>query len=432
MTKPVPRLAIAAAGLASLLPTQVPAEGLQATVHALPGSVAAALVHPLGIVTFDGQDLVLVSPAQPPQVVLHLPAPAFASFLADAGGDRVLFADSTDAVWLVPLHGPAPTAPLATVPFAYDAARHPTGRVVVSAKRGGFASADNDLVWLDLATGATATLAVLPGASGPVEVDAHRGDVYYATAANAFPPPPGSCRVLRLPFATIAQATAPLGLQHAQVVHAGLGAASDLALDGDGDLHFTDWVNERIGAIDDATGAAPAAGPVTVDYAAAPLGAVTLQYAPAAPFVFEPFQHHGGTLHVFESDFFATSRLRAVRTAPATLAASAPPPLPAGTVTLTATGGPAHGFGVLAFAALPPGPLTSLPLAGFAQPVLWNAVLLPPPVAVALPFDAGGTASFSFVNPGFAPVLAGTAQVFFVSAAAVVGSTPHLGLGFGQ
>ncbi len=431
--KNVSLVAIAALGLAFCPPAQVPTAGLQSTVQPLSPNVGAAFVHALGLVTFDGQDLVLTPPLQGPQVLLHVPSPGFASFLIDAGGNRVLLADgSTHALWLVPLSGPPPAAPLATVPFAYDAVRYAANTMLVSAKVGGFAASDNHLLWLDLATGAVSTLALLPGASGPVEVDAHRGDVYYATAGSSFPPAPGSCTVLRLPFLTIVQATAPLGLADAVVVLAGLDAASDLALDGDDDLHFTDWVNARVGEIDDVSSPVPSLGATTVDYAAAPLGAVTLQYVPAAPFVFEPFQHHAGTLFVFESDFVAASRLRAVQAAPAALAASSPSPIASGPVTLTASGGPANGIGVLAFTASPPGPVTGLALAGFEQPVLWNAALLAPPVTVAVSFDAAGTATFAFVNPGFAQALAATAQLFFVSPALVAGSTPHLALSFGR
>ena len=135
---------------------------------------------------------------------------------------------------------------------------------------------------------------------------------------------------------------------------------------------------------------------------------------------------------MFESDFVATSRLRALRSAPSSLGASAPSPIAAGPVALTASGGPANGIGVLAFAAAPAGGLGALVLPGFEQPLAWDTVLWAPPVAIVLPFDAAGSATFAFANPGFAPALPATAQLLFVSTANVLGATNALALSFTQ
>jgi hypothetical protein len=428
-------VAIAAAGAAILAPAQSHPEGLHSTVQALAPTAGAALVHAQGLVTFDGQDLWLAPPAAPPVLLLHLPAPAFASLLADAGAGRVLFGDSSNALWLVPLQGPAPAAPLAMLPLAYDAVLLLPQRALVSAKTGGFGAADNDLVLVDLTNGALQTVARLPGASGPLERDPG-GDVYYATASNAFPPPPASCSVLRLRAGVLAQAIATstvLGLAQAELVFAGLDVASDLALDDDGDLHFADWLHARVGELNDVAGSAVTLGAPTVDYALAPFGAVTLQFVPAAASAgFEPFSPAAGTLHVFESDFFTASRLRAVQPAAAVLAASAPSPIASGAVTLAASAGPANGIGVLAFATVQAPGTVELGVPGFEQRLHWSLALLAPPVTVVLPFDAAGTASFAFVNPGFAPALPATAQVLFVSATHVLGATAPLALAFGQ
>jgi hypothetical protein len=423
--------ALAVAVGSSSARAQTVAEGLQSSVQALPGNVGAALVLAQGLVTFDGQDLVLTPPAQPPQLLLHLPAPVFTAFLADVGSSRVLLAESsTNALWLVPLVGPPPGAPLATIPLPYDALRLGPNRVIVSAKAGGFASPDNELVLLDLVTGQTQTLARLPGASGPI-AQSVTGDLFYATASSSFPTPPGSCSVLRLPGAVVTAAIASatvLTLQHTQLVQGGLDTASDLAFDNDGDLHFVDWFNSRIGVVDDVVGTSTTLGAPLVAYAPTAPGAVTVQFVPAfGPGVFEPFQPTtGGTLYVFESDFVATSRLRAVTGAPALLSSSVPSPIPAGPAAFVVSSGPANGIAVLAFDTVVATGGGSIAVPGFEAPLLWSAALFAPPVTIVLPLDATGAGSLAYVNPGFASPLLATAQVAFVSVTNALGATNPL------
>jgi hypothetical protein len=431
--------ALFAALAAPLATAQQSPEGHVASVQSLSSTTSLATVMPQGLVTFDGTNLVLTPPLQPPQTLLQLPASVFASFAIDAGGGRVLFAEnSTNNLWLVPIAGPAPAAPLATITLPYDAALLSPTHALVSAKTGGFASATNSLVALDLTTGATQLLATLPGASGPLAVDA-AGDVYYATSSNSFPAPAASVDVLRLRANVVAQALATstvLGLADTETVWLGLDAASDLALDDDGDLHFADWWNLRVGELNDVGGPVVWLGEGVVDYATAATSAAALQFVPAttpAGNVFEPFQPQGGTLHVLETDFFSTTALRAVRSAPAVLATSVTSPIPTGPVTLATTGGPALGIGVLAFATVSGPGVTPLAVPGFEQPLLWSSALLTTQcIGIGLLFDATGSASFAFANPGFATPLAATTQVVFVSTDGVVGATAPLALSFGQ
>jgi hypothetical protein len=417
-----------------LLPGQQLPEGLQSTVQTLPASAGNVLELPQGRVAFDGQDLTLTPAGQPPQVLLHLAAPVFGSFTIAVGGNAVLFGEnSTDGIWLVPLQGPPPTAPIASLLFNYDAALLSPQRALVSGPGGSVATGENELVVIDLTNGQSQLLARLPGASGPVAVAAN-GDVYYATAGLAFPPPPGACSVVRLRANVVAhalQTATVLGPADTELVFAGLDVAADLVLDDDGDLLFVDWLNNQVGELNDATGPAPTLAPPLLTFGAG-AGAVALQFVPATTGgVFEPFQPVGGELLVHESDFFAVNRLRSLRAAPAVLTASAASPIPSGACALSVAGGPANGLGVLALALQQvPGTL-SLVVPGFEAPLAWSLALTAP-VTVVVPIDAAGAMSFAFTNPGFAPALPATAQVLFLTAAGGVGATAPLPVSFGQ
>lgn len=419
------------------LPGQQLADGWSSTVTALPAAAAAVLVTPAGVVYFDGTALLLLPPGQPPQPLLQLPGFAFGSFTIAAGPGRVLFGESSSGdLWLVPLGGPAPTQPIARLPLNYDAVLLGPDRALVSARTGGFAAPDNELVLVELDTARTRTIARFPGASGPLAIDAD-GDVYYATASAFFPPPPGATSVLRMPQSAIAGALHTnhvLGSGHVQTVLQGLDAAGDLAFDDDGDLWFTDYVNRIVGEIDDATGAAPSMGPVQIDYGAATVNGSALQFAaagtPGGP-VFEPFQPAGGSLTVFETDFVALAQLRTLTARRPTLTTNGPTPLPSGAFTLLASDGPRNGIGLLAFAPTPPLGERAFPIPGFEAPLWWDGAVLTGALVVGIPFDAVGDAALTVFNPGFQPVLSATVQVATIGTWATLGATRPLAVQLG-
>lgn len=437
------RSLLVAAALAALLaptPAQSVPEGLAASATTLPSTASLALVVPGGIVTFDSNNVVLKLDSQPPQTLLSLTGMIWGSFLLQTDANHVLFGHtgvgptgSGDRLWLVPLQGPPPAAPLAVVPFNYDAVLLAPGQVLLSARTGGFAVADNDLLVLDLATGNTQLVALLPGASGPVAI-APNGDILYATASPFFPAPAGSVTILRLPRAVFDQALAThtvLGLADAQVVIAGLDAASDFAVDDDGDLLFVDWWNGRVSEISDVDGAAVLV-PVVVDYGTAPVFPSSVQFVGGNAYgVFEPFQPQNGRLFVFESDYFSTSRLGAFAAAPAVLHVSGGPVIPAGPFTITATQGPSLGIGVVAFAFGSAGVPAAVGVPGFEQPLWLDPTLLGPSILVTVLFNAAGSASLAPTNPGFHPAIAATTQVVFVSSNGVLGATNHVPMSVG-
>lgn len=415
-------------------------EGLGSSAVAVATTISHAHVTSAGLVTFDGTTLALEATGLPPQTLLTLASPFFGSFVLQTSATHVLLGytgfapfGANDAIWHVPLQGPPPAQPLATVPFNYDAVMLTTTTVLLSARTGGFGAADNELLVLDLTTGATQLVASITGASGPVAI-APNGDVFYATGFAGWPPVAGTVQVLRFPRPQFDQAILAgtvLGLPDALVVMAGLDAASDMVFDDDGDLLFTDWFNLRVSEVSNVDGV-PFLVPTIVDYAGASVSAGTLQFeAGNAHGVFEPFQPAHGSLLVHESDFVATSRVRRVRAAPATLSATGGTTIGAGPFDFVTSGGPSNGIGVLAFtfgAALGHSPVT---IPGFEQPVWLDLVLANTPVLVTVLFDGTGSTILSPTNPGFSPALTATAQVVFVSTTGVLGATAALQIQLG-
>jgi hypothetical protein len=420
---------------------QVP-EGLAVTALPLPPAVSQSLVTPSGLVTYDGSNVILTPPGQAPSTLLSTSGLLFGSFLLQIDANNVLFGHTglgptgaTDRVWLMPLQGPPPAQPLAAIPFNYDVALFAPNAVLISARTGGFASPNNELLVLDTLTGGTQTLAVLPGASGPVAV-ATNGDVFYATAGLAFPQPPGTVNVLRFPRPVVDQALltqTPLGLAAAQTVLAGLDAAGDMLFDDDGDLLFVDWMNGRVTEINDAQGSSPSLGGTIADFAAAPISASSLQWLPGTGGgVFEPFQRGNGRLLVHASDFFSSTQLLTVSPSPAVLSATGGAVIPTGSFDLNVAGGPAAGIGVmaLAFGSLPGA--TTVSILPFEQPLWLSDAILVAPTLLTVPFDASGAAVQTIPNPGFNPAFVITVQSVFVSASGVLGASNPVVLTIGQ
>lgn len=429
------------AGFSAFAASQQLPEGWATSATALASTVSQALMTPAGLLTYDGSQVELSPPGQPAISLLQTTGMVFGSFLLQVDAGRVLFGHTgigpvgtTDRIWLLPLQGPPPQQPLALVPFNYDAVMLTTNTVLLSARTGGFAASDNDLLVLDLLTGSTQNLALLPGASGPVAIGPN-GDVYYATASAAFPTPPGTASVLRFPRGIVDAALlnqTVLGLADAQVVLAGLDAAGDLLFDDDGDLLFVDWINLRIGQIDEAASAGPSLGAVVADYAQAPISPTSLQWLPGTGSgVFEPFQPANGRLLVHATDYFSTAELRAVVAAPTVVAVAGGAALPSGPFQVDLSAGPALGIGVVAFAVghLPGVQVVTLP--PFEQPLLLSDTMLAGPVTVTVLFDAAGSAMLVGNNPGFGPALPVTLQAVFVSSQGVLGASNVLPISVG-
>jgi hypothetical protein len=414
------------------LHAQTTVAGYGTTVRALPAGTATFAAWPNAVAWFDGTAVVVQENGQPPRPLLQFVAPRFGSFLVPLDGDRLLFAESSfDEVWLVPVAAGAQPQLLTHVHFAYDAASLGTGRAIVSAKTGGFGAGANDLVAIDLATGAVTPIGLVAGASGPVAI-ARNGDLLYATAPNTFPPPLGTVELLRWPAPQWAQALGggPL-LQrgNAQLLAAGLDSAGDLALDDDDDVLFVDYLNGRVAECSDLH-AGPAAPSTLVDYALASVTPAALTFvaggaAPALPPQFEPFAQPGaGTLLVLETDFVGVSQLRSIDARAATLASAPGGVVPAGPFAIQLQAGPAAGIALFALGTVRTGVLVPVQFAGIEQVVGWDAGLFFPELTSIQVLGSLGDAAWQLVNPGFAPGLQVSVQVLFANATATqIGAT---------
>lgn len=428
------RLATAFLILAPCLGAQSLPEGYQTSVVSLPKEAGNVLVTAAGVIYFTGKDLVR-DDGKTRTSLLSFKSPIFGSFTKHVDDHHVLFGESSNGgIYLVPTSG-APARKLANMSLNYDAAIYPGGWAIVSAKTGGFSAKTNDLVAVHLATGKTDPIAAVPGASGPVTVDAG-GNLYYATASSAFPAPKGSVQLLRFDAKVVAEkglGNGKLDTSHARVLIRGLDAAGSMCLDSDDDIILTDWVNNTVLEVNDANGGNPTAT-VLATYSSATVVPTGLQFlvGPRGLFSrpeFEPFQPQaGGTLLVHESRLNTASQLRAVSGRRPVTALSTADPKPFSKFQIQVAGGPRLGSGVMAL---------TLPLAnsvelsfgvtGYEQSVLWSVPLLLPMVLVPVGFDQDGRTALPLFNPGFVSPLAVLSQTYLTDRAnRVAGSSTPL------
>ncbi len=382
-------------------------EGYDSTVQVLPAGVQAVLDLPgPSVVYYDGTELVRDTGGTTTSLLTFASPPSFASFTIPLSGPGapVLFGENSNGeIWRVPVVGAGLPELVTTIQFNYDAIRLDPTTVLVSAKTGGFASPDNDIIAVDLTDGSTDVIAVVPGFSGPL-VRNNAGDVFYGTGSE----------IIRWDAAQIQGAFGPTQLSEgdATVVATGLPSTLDLALDQDGDflvsdfagpslleVSFDDQGNQETTTLIEYTFSVPAAGAV--------------RYLPSGgPSAFEPFQQTGKRLSVVESQFGGGTQIRTVRPERAELTASATNPVPVGTFSLDLTGGASNALGVIAFSLSNfNGPPILLP--GIEQPIAWR--LGATEAAVTINLDSNGAATLPINNVG----LGGT---FFFTQCGFVGS----------
>jgi hypothetical protein len=410
---------------AACLMSQAVPPGYQATVQTLPSTASYPAALPNGTAWFDGSDVIWLENGQAPRSLLHFAAPRFGAFSLPLSSGSILFADSSlGEVWLLPTSlGRAPQL-LGSLVLPYDAAQLSPTTVVVSAKLGGYGASDNDLVQIDLTTGATINLGHVPGASGAIAVDS-QGQIVYATAPATYPPPAGSVQVLRWTAqqVLIAQLGAlPLTQANAQVLASGIDAIGDLALDSDDDLFFIDWFNGRLGEINELNQGAWVES--LVDYSVSNVSCGTLQFVGNAG-QFEPWSTVGnGMLYIHETDYMQVSQLRAMSPRAAVVMPSVSGVIPRGPFTLQLQQGPQNGLGIFACALAPTRNLVPVGIAGFEQTLLWDTSLV---VGTTLFTTLGnaGQAQINLANPGIplgSQLVA--AWAFTDNALRVIGASP--------
>lgn len=411
--------------LSCALAAQSLVEGYAARTRPLPAFASSVLaLDRHAVVYFAGQQLVL-DDGSTTRDLLTLDTTAFGSFTIRVDRDTLLFGattlNGTDGVWLVPLRGTARR--LATIPLNYDAVLWRPGVALVSAKTGGFGATDNDIIAVDLQTGALDPIALVTGASGPLAVDAER-NLYYATSSTVFPSPPGAVDVVRFREAKIERAIGPgrLTLADADVLLSGLDAAGRLAFDDDGDLlvavlfFFPDGsIAQEVIELSDIAGPRPRAHGL-LDLGTTAFSPEKVQFiAGDSSAVFEPFQPAGGSLLVQETDYATgATRLRTIAAARPQTNVSPDGVIGRGRFTIATSDGPALGLGLIVVG---PGRLHDerlLMIGGFEQPLFWMPM---PGIVLPVTFDARGRAARTLFNPGLPFALPMRTQTLFVDAA---------------
>lgn len=418
--------------LASAPRSQALAEGYAQTVRALPPSTGVTLLlHDRSArLGFDGLNLSADDGLQV-RNLLTFPSLTFGSFLCQVDAMHVVLGENSRGdLWLVDLvHGGGTV--IANLPLNYDAVAWTPGRILVSAKTGGFAAPDNEIHLVDVAQHTTDLIAVLPGASGPLAIVP--GGVVYATASAAFPVPPGSVEVLFLRDDQLRSAIGPTHLTRtdAALRFAGIDTASSIAFDDDGDLFYVDWLNAVVGEVDFDPGFAPRRH-VLVDFAGSAQSPVAVQFLPLArSSVFEPFQPDAPPgLFVLDTDWISgNTEVLGIAPRRARLSTSPVSPIPTGPFAIDLRGAAASGFAVMAFGPDLRGAETPFHLAGFEQPLFWDIDLFHAFESILIPLDIRGTVQVSLTNPGVGVRWPFVAQAAFVDAAGlVIGSSAPLPL----
>ena len=399
--------ALGLALLASPCSTQdIVAPGFERALLPYPGAtpLAASLTLSTGeLVVFDGTSVVQHAADGSSSVVLGtLPAFVFPSFLAVDRDENALYVGESSTGGIHRLFVGLASAPdfLLTLPLCYDAAVR-DDVLWVSAATCGF-GCGNELWRVELPTLSATRVATLPGASGPLAL-APDGDLFYATASDQFPPPPGQTDVWRFAAAALAGG-GPLTLADASLVGSGFSGAGRLVHDAErGELYLFEndfgTGENRVTLVRSTAAASP------ILFEGAPfltLGNATLLTDSDQGNDFRAYQPStGGRLVFTRTDFGNVSeRLELVPHRPS-VSVSGPGTLGAGTFTLALAHGVPGGFARLYYG----------PVAGY-QPLepVYRVAGLPLSFGLALgtlhslpgsfALDASGSFTADFVNPG--------------------------------
>src|SRR5262249_25233526 len=117
---------------------------------------------------------------------------------------------------------------VAQMPYNFDAVFEDANHLLISAATCGY-NCGNDILRVDVTSGAQTLVAQVPGASGPLARSSN-GDLYYAVQSSQSPPPPGSIRIVRWGASQLASGTV-LTLMNAQNVASGFDGVAALAFE---------------------------------------------------------------------------------------------------------------------------------------------------------------------------------------------------------
>jgi hypothetical protein len=239
-----------------------PASGFALESLPYPAQSLTASMGDGSILTFDGTNVEIFSPdGTPIQILASLGSFAFGSFLklSPAEDFVVLGESSLGNVYRINTDGSGSNL-IGTVNLNYDAVFENANSLILSAATGGFGM-DNDILRLDLTSGATTFLASIDGASGPLAID-QQGNLFYGTNSAAFPAPMASSDILRF-NAALLTGIVVLDESDASLISSGFDNATALEFDPQhGDLFLAE-VNSGLGLNQiRAVGSTPALSPI--------------------------------------------------------------------------------------------------------------------------------------------------------------------------
>lgn len=400
-------LAFAALAASPLLATTSPSPGWQRTsTPAVGPGVFVAGMDYLGngnLAVFDGGSIVEIDPATGNTISTLFTPPTFVfgSFVKTSpSGTFLLFGESSNnQVWKIPVDGSTPSV-VATINFVFDATFQDDRYAFVSAAP---VFGQNQILRLDLATGATDVIADFVGASGVLATDP-AGTLFYGEASAQFPAPPPQQDILRFDAAQVAWAIGAnvLSESDATPIASGYTYINDLVVDAQGDViavysplgfpsptFLREFKNDGTpkGAIGESL-PADFAGPLA--YRAG---------APGAGATFGPYQSlGGGELAVITTDFFSYTDLDVYTPKRATLATSPSNPIPQGNFTFSLSDGPLNGLALFLVGTAPAAPEFTL----FNSSVAFPMGLAPGSIAFTVPalLDMFGAFSQPVLNHG--------------------------------
>lgn len=400
MTSFLRSFAIAALAATPAFATTSPSPGWQRTTVGIspPGAFISGMDYlPNGnLAVFDGASIVEIDPASGNVIgTLYTPSGfVFGSFVKVApGGSFLLFGESsTNGVWKVPLNGGAVSL-VATIPFNFDA--------VFESDRVAFLSAapvfgQNQILRLDIDTGATDVIADFTGASGVIGRDS-TGAIYYGEASSQWPSPQFQQDILKFDAAVVASAIGPSSLTEtdATPIITGLTSINDLVIDSQGDLLV---VYTTIGFpeptfLGEFHADGQLKGTVTQTLPADYAGPLAYRGpSPGAAPTFGPYQAiGGGELAVVTTDFFNYTDLDVITPKRAVLATDPGNPIPQGNFTFELTDGPINGFAFFFLASAPIAPESTLYQGGVA----YSFGVAPGAIAAVVPANLDMFGGFS-------------------------------------
>ncbi len=381
------------------------------------------------LAVFDGNSIVEVDRASGAVLATLYTPPGFVfgSFVQTApNGQFLLFGNSTnDQIVKIPLDG-GPPSPITTLHYNFDLVFESDDSALVSAAT---IPGHNEIVRVDLNSGATDVIADFLGASGPLALDRF-GNLYYCEAANTFPPPPGGQDVLRFDAAVVATAAGPgvLTVNDATIVVSGLTTGTDMIIDEEGDLVIAVDGNEASHdmTVREYTTGGTLKSTLAESNAFEYIGPIAFRgNGTTKPSAFGAFQpENGGSLALISTDFFNFTDLQIFTPKRATLETNPPSPIPLGNFTFELDDGPPSGVALLFLATS--NLATEIPVFSGGVPFLFGIDPSTIVLSVAIPLDAQGELSIPTTNHGTSGTV--HVQAALLTSGGGVGTTTPLAL----